>query len=137
MYIIIVVMILLFYLFYRELPDHSVEMIDTFLASIVESEKSKEKRACRGPFIAQLELHKLLIELEEACICSTTQQCKFLMYVLQSLPPIAHQSYSNRSCFYITKCTYRNFINKYLNVWFLMEFFINGASMGHSACTCT
>lgn len=57
----------------RELPDYSVEMINEFLVSVTECEKSKDKRACRGPFLAQLELDKLC---REECMYSDTRQSK-------------------------------------------------------------
>lgn len=57
----------------REVPDCSVEMINEFLESVTECEKSKDKRACRGPFLAQLELDKLC---REECIYSDTRQSK-------------------------------------------------------------
>ncbi|XP_020616340.1 N-alpha-acetyltransferase 25, NatB auxiliary subunit-like isoform X1 [Orbicella faveolata] len=55
----------------EELPDYSVEMINEFLVSVTEFEKSKDKRACRGPFLAQLELDKLC---REECMYSDTRQ---------------------------------------------------------------
>ena len=58
----------------REVPDHTLEAIHQFLASVVESEKSKEKRACRGPFLAQLEFDKLCKE------CKYTRQSKFCCF---------------------------------------------------------
>lgn len=65
-------------IFSRELPDHSVEMINKFLASVIECEKSKGNRACRGPFLAQLELEKLC---RQECIYSDIRQSKlFLCY---------------------------------------------------------
>lgn len=57
----------------RELPDYSVVMINEFFASVTKCEKSKDKRACRGPFLAQLELEKLC---REECIYSDTRQSK-------------------------------------------------------------
>lgn len=65
----------------REVPDHTLEAIHQFLASVVESEKSKEKRACRGPFLAQLEFDKLCKE------CKYTTQSKFSCFeqVIQML----------------------------------------------------
>jgi len=41
--------------------------------SVTEFEKSKDKRACRGPFLAQLELDKLC---REECMYSDTRQSK-------------------------------------------------------------
>ena len=61
--------------FSREVPDYCVEMINEFLASVTECEKSKEKRACRGPFLAKLELERLC---REECIYSDTRQSKLL-----------------------------------------------------------
>ncbi|KAL9982182.1 hypothetical protein ACROYT_G010993 [Oculina patagonica] len=55
----------------EELPDYSVEMMNKFLASVIECEKSKENRACRGPFLAQLELEKLC---RQECIYSDIRQ---------------------------------------------------------------
>ena len=63
------------FFFFREVPDHSLEMINEFLASVIECENSKEKRACRGPFLAQLELRKLC---KQECIYSDSRQSKLL-----------------------------------------------------------
>ena len=57
----------------RELPDYSAELMIEFLASVSECEKSKDQRACRGPFLAQLELDKIC---REECIYSDTRQSK-------------------------------------------------------------
>lgn len=52
---------------FREVPDYTLEAVQEFLGSVIESEKSKENKACRGPFLAQLELEKLC---KQECIYS-------------------------------------------------------------------
>ncbi|KAM7443003.1 N-alpha-acetyltransferase 25 [Porites harrisoni] len=54
----------------EEVPDHTLEHIYKFIASLIESEQPKEKRACRGPFLAQLELGKLC---KQQCIYSDSR----------------------------------------------------------------
>ncbi|XP_048582689.1 N-alpha-acetyltransferase 25, NatB auxiliary subunit isoform X2 [Nematostella vectensis] len=44
------------------MPDSSIDMLDNMLRSLVETEKLKGKIALRGPFLAQLELEKLIQE---------------------------------------------------------------------------
>lgn len=66
------------YLFFREIPDYSLEMIDKFLASVVEAEQTKEKRSCRGPYLAQLELEKLC---SQECIHCDSRQSELLGYM--------------------------------------------------------
>ncbi|KAK2548545.1 N-alpha-acetyltransferase 25 [Acropora cervicornis] len=51
----------------REIPDFTTEAVHEFLASVVENEKAKEKKLCRGPFLAQLEMEKLC---KQECIYS-------------------------------------------------------------------
>ena len=63
----------------REVPDHTLEHIYKFIASLIESEQPKEKRACRGPFLAQLELGKLC---KQQCIYSDSRLSKLLQYVM-------------------------------------------------------
>lgn len=53
--------------FSREIPDFTAEAVHVFLASVVENEKAKEKKLCRGPFLAQLEMEKLC---KQECIYS-------------------------------------------------------------------
>ena len=63
-------------------------MIDKFLESVVEAEKSKEKKACRGPFLAQFELAKLS---SQECIYSDSIQSKLIfinVFVLFLFYPI-------------------------------------------------
>ena len=63
----------------REIPDHTLEHIYKFIASLIESEQPKEKRACRGPFLAQLELGKLC---KQQCIYSDSRLSKLLQYIM-------------------------------------------------------
>ena len=78
--IILVIYLLICYscFVFRELPDYSLEMIDKFLESVVEAEKSKEKKACRGPFLAQFELAKLS---SQECIYSDSRQSKLILII--------------------------------------------------------
>jgi len=70
----------------RELPDYSAEMMIEFLASVSECEKSKDKRACRGPFLAHLELDKIC---REECIYSDTRQSKLSDVVFFCYQPLS------------------------------------------------
>lgn len=51
----------------QEIPDFTPEAVYKFLASVVENEKAKETKLCRGPFLAQLEMEKLC---KQECIYS-------------------------------------------------------------------
>ncbi|XP_068748503.1 N-alpha-acetyltransferase 25, NatB auxiliary subunit-like isoform X1 [Montipora capricornis] len=51
----------------EEIPDYTLGAVHEFLSSVIEKEKEKENKSCRGPFLAQLELEKLC---KQECIYS-------------------------------------------------------------------
>ena len=72
----------------REIPDYTLGAVHEFLSSVIEKEKEKEKKSCRGPFLAQLELEKLC---KQECIYSKLGELLFVPNVSCIVYPLRNE----------------------------------------------
>ncbi|KAK3737471.1 hypothetical protein QZH41_008359, partial [Actinostola sp. cb2023] len=87
------------------IPDHSIEQVDKFLSSLREQEVPKGGLACRGPFLAQIELEKLVIE---GVVEDTRQDFKSLFDILLDY----FERFGAKSCLFNDVCPYIYLLNQ-------------------------
>ncbi|XP_031561893.1 N-alpha-acetyltransferase 25, NatB auxiliary subunit-like [Actinia tenebrosa] len=88
-----------------KIPDHDIEQLARFLSSLKEEQIAKGKQACRGPFLAQLEVEKLF---NEEKLKDTRQDSKALSELLVEY----FERFGDKNCLFHDLTPYLYLLNK-------------------------